>query len=154
MGGMILKEKAKTFAKTLGRNTFTVMIAWINSKRWINSNNIVFRYICGESAGVNKATGNYWKRKLPTFIKNYETNNVFNADKTVARDDIVAEESTDAEVIEYINKDVIDADGEQHAEEQFIDEPIVSIKETKSSVNTLRVFAERWTMLMMRYLLL
>ena len=41
---------------------------------------------------------------------------------------IVAADSTDAEITDCINKDVTDADEEQHAEEQFIDELIDSIK--------------------------
>ena len=56
---------------------------------------------------------------------------------------IIAKESTDAEMIESINKDVTDADEGQHAEEQFIDEAIVLIKAAKSALNTLRVFAKR-----------
>ena len=42
----------------------------------------MFRKIWGESDSVSKDTCDRWKRKLSTFIKNYETNNVFNAHET------------------------------------------------------------------------
>ena len=80
MGGMILNEKAECFAKTLGYNTFSASNGWFDQFK--KRNNIAFRYICGESACVNKDTCDDWKRKLATLIKNYEPNNVFNSDET------------------------------------------------------------------------
>ena len=76
MGGLILEEKAEYFANSLGHNTFNASNGWLD--KFKKRNNIAFRNICGESACVNKDTCDEWKRKLPTLIKNYEPNNVFN----------------------------------------------------------------------------
>lgn len=51
IGGQILKEKAKHFAKSLGHKDFRVSNAWLKIKK---KDNIGFKKVCGESASVNE----------------------------------------------------------------------------------------------------
>ena len=63
---MILEEKDEYLLKSLGHNTFSASIGWIDEVK--KRNNIAFRNICGESVSFNKDSCDEWKRKLPTLI--------------------------------------------------------------------------------------
>lgn len=80
VGGPILKEKAQAFAKSLGHGKFRASNGWLDNFK--KRNNIVFRKLCGESASVNNDVCNEWKTKLELLLKDYEPQDVFNADET------------------------------------------------------------------------
>ncbi|GFW67162.1 tigger transposable element-derived protein 6 [Trichonephila clavipes] len=79
MGGSVLKEKAKAFAKELG-------IKFSASKGWLTNfkkrNGIFFKKMCRESSSVNINVCSKWQNSLSDLIKEYEPHNIFNTDET------------------------------------------------------------------------
>ncbi|GFW56392.1 uncharacterized protein TNCV_2088991 [Trichonephila clavipes] len=79
MGGSILKEKAKAFAKELG-------IEFLVSERCLTNfkkrNGIVFKKMSGESSSVDINVCSKWQNSLSDLIKEYEPCNYFNTDET------------------------------------------------------------------------
>ncbi|GFU19302.1 tigger transposable element-derived protein 6 [Trichonephila clavipes] len=79
MGGSLLKEKAKAFAKELG-------IDFLASEGWLTNfkkrNEIVFKKMCGESSSVDFNVCSKWQNSLSDLIKKYEPRNIFNTDET------------------------------------------------------------------------
>ncbi|GFV99104.1 HTH CENPB-type domain-containing protein [Trichonephila clavipes] len=67
MGGSLLKEKAKAFAKELG-------IEFLASEGWPTNfkkrNGIVFKKMCGESSSVDINVCSKWQNSLSDLIKN------------------------------------------------------------------------------------
>ncbi|XP_046750601.1 tigger transposable element-derived protein 6-like [Diprion similis] len=80
VGGPILKEKAEAFAKSLGHENFRASNGWLQKLK--KRHNIAFRKLCGESASVNDDVCSEWKTKLKLLLKDYEPQDVFNADDT------------------------------------------------------------------------
>jgi len=80
VSGLLLKEKAKSFAKELGIPFFSASDGWLTNFK--KRNGIVFKKICGESSSVDDNVCSEWHRKLSTLLKNYEPRNVFNTDET------------------------------------------------------------------------
>ncbi|GFY36906.1 tigger transposable element-derived protein 6 [Trichonephila clavipes] len=76
---LLLKEKAKAFAKELG-------IEFSASDRWLTNfkkrNGIVFKKMCGESLSVGINVCSKWQNSLSDLIKEYEPRNIFNTDET------------------------------------------------------------------------
>ncbi|KAL4149360.1 hypothetical protein QTP88_003322 [Uroleucon formosanum] len=80
VSGILVKEKAKSFAEMLGISNFTTSYDWLfNFKK---RHNLVFRKICGESASVDEGICDDWKAKLQDLLCEYDPKNVFNADET------------------------------------------------------------------------
>ncbi|GFW95236.1 uncharacterized protein TNCV_314391 [Trichonephila clavipes] len=79
MGGSLLKEKAKAFAKELG-------IEFSASKGWLTNfkkrNGIVFKKMCGKSSSVDINVCSKWQNSLSDLIKEFEPRNIFNTDET------------------------------------------------------------------------
>ncbi|GFV98179.1 tigger transposable element-derived protein 6 [Trichonephila clavipes] len=79
MGGSLLKEKAKAFAKELE-------IGFSASERWLTNfkkrNGIVFKKMCGESSSVDINVCSKWQNSLSDLIKEYEPRNIFNTGET------------------------------------------------------------------------
>lgn len=65
---------------TLYRRTFKASNGWLD--KFKNRHGIVFRALCGESAGVDSITVEEWKKRLPTLIGSYSMDNIYNADET------------------------------------------------------------------------
>lgn len=80
MSGLVLKEKAKAFAKDLNIPNFSASEGWLTNFK--KRNDIVFKKICGESASVNVDVCLDWEKKLETLTENYEPHNIFNTDET------------------------------------------------------------------------
>ncbi|GFV54638.1 tigger transposable element-derived protein 6 [Trichonephila clavipes] len=79
MGGSLLKEKAKAFAKEL-RIEFSASEGWlINFKK---RNGIVFKKMCGESSSVDINVCSKWQNSLSDLIKEFEPRNILNTDET------------------------------------------------------------------------
>ncbi|GFW03156.1 tigger transposable element-derived protein 4 [Trichonephila clavipes] len=78
MGGSLLKEKVKAFAKELG-------IEFSASEEWLTNfkkrNGIVFKKMCGESSSVDINVCSKWQNSLSDLIKEYEPRNIFNTDE-------------------------------------------------------------------------
>ena len=64
----------------INRSTFKASNGWL--EKFKNRHGIVFRALCGESASVDSTTVEEWKKRLPTLIDSYSTENVYNADET------------------------------------------------------------------------
>ncbi|GFU78576.1 uncharacterized protein TNCV_2301881 [Trichonephila clavipes] len=79
MGGSLLKEKAKAFAKELGTE-FSVSEGWLTNFK--KRNGIVFKKMCGESSSVDINVCSKWQNSLSDLKKEYEPRNIFNTDET------------------------------------------------------------------------
>ncbi|GFW68330.1 tigger transposable element-derived protein 4 [Trichonephila clavipes] len=81
MGGSLLKEKAKAFAKELGIE-FSASEGWLTNFK--KRNGIVFKRMCGERSSVIINVCSKWQREnsLSDLIKEYEPRNIFNTDET------------------------------------------------------------------------
>ncbi|GFT23281.1 uncharacterized protein TNCV_2015811 [Trichonephila clavipes] len=79
MGGSLLKEKSKAFAKELGIESSA-------NERWLTNfkkrNGIVFKKMCVESSSVDINVCSKWQNSLSDLIKEYEPRNIFNTDET------------------------------------------------------------------------
>ncbi|GFX06753.1 tigger transposable element-derived protein 4 [Trichonephila clavipes] len=79
MGGSLLKEKPKTFAKELG-------IEFLASEGWLRNfkkrKGIVFKKMCLESSSVDINVFSKWQNSLSDLIKEHEPRNIFNTDET------------------------------------------------------------------------
>ncbi|GFU97726.1 tigger transposable element-derived protein 6 [Trichonephila clavipes] len=79
MGGSLLKEKAKAFAKELGIE-FSASEGWLTNFK--KRDGIVFKKMCGESSSVDINVCSKWQNSLSDLIKEYEPRNIFNTDET------------------------------------------------------------------------
>ncbi|GFW75582.1 retrovirus-related Pol polyprotein from transposon RE1 [Trichonephila clavipes] len=79
MGGSLLKEKAKAFAKELGIE-FSASEGWLTNFK--KRNGIVFKKMCVESLSVDINVCSKWQNSLSYLIKEYEPRNIFNMDET------------------------------------------------------------------------
>ncbi|XP_050522274.1 tigger transposable element-derived protein 4-like [Daktulosphaira vitifoliae] len=80
VSGILIKEKAKSFAEILDISDFTASDGWLSNFK--KRHNLVFRKICGESASVDNGICENWKVKLQYLLCEYDPKNVFNADET------------------------------------------------------------------------
>ncbi|GFU62244.1 tigger transposable element-derived protein 4 [Trichonephila clavipes] len=69
MGGSLLKEKAKAFAKELGIE-FSASEGWLTNFK--KRNGIVFKKMCGGSSSVDINVCSKWQNSLSDLIKEYE----------------------------------------------------------------------------------
>ncbi|GFY03335.1 uncharacterized protein TNCV_1172931 [Trichonephila clavipes] len=79
MGGFLLKEKAKAFAKELGIE-FPASEGWLTNFK--KRNGIVFKKMCRESSSVDINVCSKWQNSLSGLIKEYKPRNIFNTDET------------------------------------------------------------------------
>ncbi|GFT11970.1 uncharacterized protein TNCV_725751 [Trichonephila clavipes] len=79
MGGSLLKEKVKAFAKELGIE-FSANEGWLTNFK--KRNGIVFKKMCGESSSFDINVYSKWQNSLSDLIKEYEPRNIFNTDET------------------------------------------------------------------------
>ncbi|GFT74674.1 uncharacterized protein TNCV_4809581 [Trichonephila clavipes] len=79
MGGSLLKEKAKAFAKELGIEFSASEGLLTNFKK---RNGIVFKKMCEESSSVDINVCSKWQNSLSDLIKEFEPRNIFNTDET------------------------------------------------------------------------
>ena len=78
----VLEEKALDFAKQLGikQDDFSASRGWLH--RWKVRQNFTDHVVSGESNSVSQDMMVSWSEtKLPTILKNYELENIFNADE-------------------------------------------------------------------------
>ncbi|GFW97895.1 tigger transposable element-derived protein 4 [Trichonephila clavipes] len=79
MGGSLLKEKAKAFAKVLGIQ-FSASEGWLTNFK--KRNGIVFKKMCRECSSVDINVCSKWQNSLSDLIKEYEPRNILNTDET------------------------------------------------------------------------
>ncbi|GFS64650.1 tigger transposable element-derived protein 4 [Trichonephila clavipes] len=79
MGGSLLKEKAKVFAKEFGIE-FSASEGWLTNFK--KRNGIVFKKMCGESSSVDINVCSKWPNSLSDLIKECEPRNIFSTDET------------------------------------------------------------------------
>ncbi|XP_053381938.1 tigger transposable element-derived protein 6-like [Mercenaria mercenaria] len=79
-----MREKARQFANDLGvsQSDFDCSAGWL--ERFKVRHGIVFKRTCGESNSVNHSTEAMtdWNSRLSTILKDYNPNDIFNADET------------------------------------------------------------------------
>lgn len=81
ISGPLLQKKAEEFGKALGKEDYKCSESWI--KRFRARNNIVPGKISGESGSVDVEVTDQWiKTVWPNVRKNYEDEEIFNADET------------------------------------------------------------------------
>jgi len=77
-----LLQKAQAFARDFGYANDTISIGWID--RWKIRHDVSSKKMCGESANVSDSSLSEWKRnRLPEILRQFQQNDVFNADETV-----------------------------------------------------------------------
>ncbi|GBL79148.1 hypothetical protein AVEN_92395-1 [Araneus ventricosus] len=77
----MLQQKAEDFAKELNSNSeFKASNDWLENFK--KRHNIFFRKLCGESASADASSCEEWLSELSSLLKNYKTDDVFNADET------------------------------------------------------------------------
>ncbi|KAH0817235.1 hypothetical protein GEV33_005556 [Tenebrio molitor] len=72
--------KAKEIAERLGYNKFSASDGWLH--KFINRHNIKFKAVSGEAASVNSEDVQAFFDKVPTLLRGYSPQNVYNADET------------------------------------------------------------------------
>lgn len=80
VGGFMLKEKAKSFAQSLGIKGFAASEGWLSNFK--NRHGITFKKICGESASVDISICSQWIDELNQLLNGYDPRNIFNTDET------------------------------------------------------------------------
>ncbi|KAE9528600.1 hypothetical protein AGLY_012175 [Aphis glycines] len=80
VSGILIKEKAKSYAEMFGISDFTASDGWLSNFK--KRHNLVFKKICGESASVDEGMCNDWQIILQDLLCEYYPKNVFNADET------------------------------------------------------------------------
>lgn len=80
VSGVMMREKAKSYAESLGINNFRASDGWFD--RCKRRHHITFKKVCGESASVEESVCPEWKEKLSKMLENYEPKDVFNADES------------------------------------------------------------------------
>lgn len=81
LSGTLIREKAKEFAVALGREDFSASVGWLD--KFKKRHNIVQMSVCGESASADLQSSEDWKKNvLPDLIRQYDENDIFNADET------------------------------------------------------------------------
>lgn len=79
ISGPLIQEKAAEFAKNLGL-TFQASSGWL--EKFKSRNGIVEKIISGESAAVSEVDCEHYRTNvLPSLLKEYDSNDIFNADE-------------------------------------------------------------------------
>ena len=80
VSGVVLKEKALQFAKSLHLDDFRASDGWLD--RWKSKHNVTFREVSGEEKSCTPEMIASWKEThLPTILSRYELKDIFNADE-------------------------------------------------------------------------
>ncbi|GBN36804.1 Tigger transposable element-derived protein 6 [Araneus ventricosus] len=80
VSGLMLQQKAENFAKELDSNIeFKAGNGWLENFKKMH--NIVFRKLCCENASVDASFYEEWLSELPSLLKDYKSDDVFNADE-------------------------------------------------------------------------
>jgi hypothetical protein len=81
LSGTLIREKAKEFAAALGREDFLASVGWLD--KFKKRHGIVQKSVCGESASADLQVSDNWQKNcLPDLIRQYDPNDIFNADET------------------------------------------------------------------------
>lgn len=80
VSGPLIKAKAKEIAEHLGYKDFRASDGWLEKFR--KRHNISFKAVSGEAASVNPNDVSEFLEKLPSLIKGYNLNDIYNADET------------------------------------------------------------------------
>ena len=77
--GVVLKEKALQFPKSLHLDDFRASDSWLD--RWKSRHNVTFRGVSGEAKSCTPEMTASWKEThQPTILSRYELKDIFKAD--------------------------------------------------------------------------
>ena len=80
ISGIILKEKAISYARELQVEEFQASNGWF--ERWKNRFNVSFKTIAGEEKAVTpEMTSSWWETHLPTILSRFDLKDIYNADE-------------------------------------------------------------------------
>ena len=80
ISGPIIQEKASKFAVDLGLTDFKASNGWLES--WKSRHSVKGLKVSGESAGVDPATVDDYKKRLPSITSGFRSTDIFNCDET------------------------------------------------------------------------
>ncbi len=80
LSGTIVQEKARLYASKMGVADFRASGGWLAKLK--RKHNLTFKTMSGESADVDMDAVNEWFKQLPNILKDYEPDDIFNADET------------------------------------------------------------------------
>ncbi|CAH2096716.1 unnamed protein product [Euphydryas editha] len=80
IGGFMLKEKAKSFAQSLGIEGFAASEGWLSNFK--NRNGITFKKICRKTTSVDVSICSQWINELIQLLNGYDPSDIFNIDET------------------------------------------------------------------------
>ncbi|GFU97308.1 uncharacterized protein TNCV_3889231 [Trichonephila clavipes] len=130
MGGSLLKEKAKAFAKELGIEFSASEGGIPNFKK---RNGIVFKKMCGESSSVDINVFSKWQSSLSDLIKEYEPHLTFDDYVLVDTDIAVWGALSDAEIVALDhNNTESDEDESEELTPVTLSEANVSLKKRRN----------------------
>lgn len=80
MSGPMVQKKALEVARKIKYDSFKASRGWLDCFK--QRHNIVFKSICGKLASTNVTDVNEWKSKIIKIVTGYNSQDIFNADKT------------------------------------------------------------------------
>uniref|UniRef100_H3B5Z4 HTH CENPB-type domain-containing protein n=1 Tax=Latimeria chalumnae TaxID=7897 RepID=H3B5Z4_LATCH len=81
LNGLILKAKAESLARDLGKSDFFVTDGWFSC--WKVRHNIMYKHTHGELKSADLEGADYWsKTKLQELLSSYNAKDIYNADET------------------------------------------------------------------------
>lgn len=80
ISGAIIKQKALQYAGAIGVLNFKASEGWLTGFK--KRHNIIFKKLSGEGADANLNNVEIWMQNLPSLLKDFDADNIYNIDET------------------------------------------------------------------------